>query len=175
MKTTTMLATLVALAATVSASPLKRAVLFTGKAYEITNLKLEDVSRGNVSINFNVHDPDPLTDATGTCSGSWPHGSEPRDTFHQRSVSLTTLHQVACDQGFTWNFESYTNFQNFTLRATHSFRDPSVGEPPYDSVRTYAHAHVDTGVISCDIFGGDINCRQNEGTVIKAPIYAAVA
>jgi hypothetical protein len=91
MKTTTMLATLVALAATVSASPLKRAALFTGKAYEITNLKLEDVSRGNVSINFNVHDPDPLTDATGTCSGSWPHGSEPRDTFVWLHVTASAI------------------------------------------------------------------------------------
>jgi hypothetical protein len=84
MKTAT-LVTLVVLSATVSASPVKRAALFTGKEYEITKLKLQDPSnsKGNVTISFNVHDPDPLTNATASCKGSWPHGSNlyPQGTY----------------------------------------------------------------------------------------------
>jgi hypothetical protein len=74
---------LVALTATASASPVKRAAQFTSKEYEITQLSLQDRSAGNVTIKFNVHDPDPLTNATALCQGSWPHGSNqyPRDTY----------------------------------------------------------------------------------------------
>lgn len=77
------LVTLVVLTATASASPVKRAAQFTGNEYEITKLKLQDISQGNVTIRFNVHDPDPLTNATALCKGSWPHGSNqyPKDTY----------------------------------------------------------------------------------------------
>jgi hypothetical protein len=77
------LATLIFLTATASATPLKRAALFTGKDYEITKLNLQDNSKGNVTIRFTVHDPDPLTNATALCKGSWPHGSDqyPQDTY----------------------------------------------------------------------------------------------
>jgi hypothetical protein len=50
-----------------------------------------------------------------------------------------------------------------------------VGQPPYDHVTTFARANVDSTVLACDVFGGDVHCAQKKGTVIKAPIYAAIA
>lgn len=67
---------------------------FTGEPFEVTNLKV-DVDRtegGDFSVSFTIHDPDPLTDATQTCSKSWEYGSKgyPSGSYVSSSPSSHT-------------------------------------------------------------------------------------
>lgn len=73
-----------------SAGPMASAV-----PYHITNIKLDDCTTSNTTLSFNVYDPDPLTNATATCSGSWASGTDgyPKDSYV--SPYFTTLFPVA--------------------------------------------------------------------------------
>jgi len=47
----------------------------TSPPFEVTRLKTHIVEGGNTTIEFTVHDPDPLTNATQKCTGAWKTGS----------------------------------------------------------------------------------------------------
>lgn len=44
--------------------------------FELSQIKVDRSFSGNFSVSFTVHDPDPLTNATQECSGSWKYGSK---------------------------------------------------------------------------------------------------
>lgn len=52
------------------------AQLASASAFDITNLSTHQVTGGNTTIAFTIHDPDPLTNATTTCTGTWEEGSD---------------------------------------------------------------------------------------------------
>ncbi|KXL45108.1 hypothetical protein M433DRAFT_160357 [Acidomyces richmondensis BFW] len=39
--------------------------------FQITDLLILSTTRGNTTLSFTVHDPNPLTNATQSCSTSW--------------------------------------------------------------------------------------------------------
>ena len=43
--------------------------------FQITNTIVTDIMGGNTTIKFTVYDPDPLTNATETCTATWKTGS----------------------------------------------------------------------------------------------------
>lgn len=51
-------------------------------AFEVSNLSIQKV-QGTITISFSVHDPNPLTNATEVCKGSWSAASNdyPKDTY----------------------------------------------------------------------------------------------
>lgn len=62
-------------------------------------------------------------------------------------------------------------FQRFTLGLQHLFSDPSIGEPPFDSVITYGKAVVNKKNLACESIDDRVTCSQTPA-VIEAPIYA---
>lgn len=71
MQFTTILAATGILAAHTFAAPAA-----TSPPLEVTDLSIEKVDPGNVTITFNVYDPDPLTNSSTTCEGTWETGSK---------------------------------------------------------------------------------------------------
>lgn len=47
-----------------------------GELFEISNIEVDRVVGGNFSLSFTIYDPDPLTNATQDCTGSWAYGSK---------------------------------------------------------------------------------------------------
>lgn len=85
MRASSVIGSLTLLAAAVSSAPLvrSRAAQATDQPFQISKLVIDTVENGNTTIKFNIYDPDPLTNATATCSGSWKAGSTdyPQDTY----------------------------------------------------------------------------------------------
>lgn len=88
---------------------------FTADALEMTSLSLTRVEGGNATLTFTVHDPDPLSNATTTCSGSWAYGSAAWPTGSYDSCK---------DTSFAWNMASYTSWTDFTIGLEHNIKDP---------------------------------------------------
>ncbi|KAF2158681.1 hypothetical protein M409DRAFT_61462 [Zasmidium cellare ATCC 36951] len=167
MRASSVISSLTLLAATVSTAPLvrSRAAQASDPPFQVSKLVIDTVENGNTTIKFNIYDPDPLTNATATCSGSWKADSTdyPKDTY-----------ELCGNSTFAWNFDSFDSVEKFTLGLEHQFTDPSasVGDPPYDQVTNFAHAPVNTTYISCDGVG-NVSCKQTKA--VSAPIYATVA
>ena len=68
----------ISIIASTSAAPLA-----TSPPLQISNLLIEKVVGGNVTIGWTVYDPDPLTLETTECGGTWKTGSKgfPKDTY----------------------------------------------------------------------------------------------
>lgn len=47
-----------------------------GDLFELSNIQVNRVFSGNFSISFTVYDPDPLTNATQECTGTWAYGTK---------------------------------------------------------------------------------------------------
>ncbi len=45
-------------------------------AFIVTELQIRKVAMGNITLDFTVYDPDPLTNATDSCTGSWKAGTD---------------------------------------------------------------------------------------------------
>lgn len=77
MRATSVISSLILLAAAASAAPFvrSRAAQASSPPFQVTNLVIDTVENGNTTLKFNVYDPDPLTNSTAVCSGSWKHGS----------------------------------------------------------------------------------------------------
>ncbi|KAK4556793.1 hypothetical protein LTR86_006364 [Recurvomyces mirabilis] len=90
--------------------------LATNPGFQISRLFMWEIQGHNTTITFNILDPDPLTNGTGVCSGSWKTGSGgyPQDSYKQ--CGNTT---------FAWNMASYDNTESYTLGLEHVFVDPS--------------------------------------------------
>lgn len=65
----------------------------------------------------------------------------------------------------------FKGYQRFTLGIQHKFSDPSIGEPPYDSVITYGKGVVNKKNLACQSIDDRVSCTQKPA-VIDAPIYA---
>ncbi|KAK4505797.1 hypothetical protein PRZ48_003762 [Zasmidium cellare] len=167
MRASSVISSLTLLAATVSTAPLvrSRAAQASDPPFQVSKLVIDTVENGNTTIKFNVYDPDPLTNATATCSGSWK-----ADT----SGNPQTDYELCGNSTFAWNFDSFDSIEKFTLGLEHQFKDPSgsVGDPPYDSVINFANAVVNTTYIGCEGVG-NVSCKQKKA--ISAPIYATAA
>ena len=48
----------------------------SASAFDITNLSTHQVTGGNTTLEFTIHDPDPLTNTTTTCTGTWAEGTD---------------------------------------------------------------------------------------------------
>ncbi|RMY85127.1 hypothetical protein D0862_11250 [Hortaea werneckii] len=145
------------------------AQLASASAFDITNLSTHQVTGGNTTIEFTIHDPDPLTNATTTCTGTWEEGS---DNY------LSPGYQTCTNTTFGWNMETYSSFTDFTLNVKHTFEDPAVGdEYPYNMVTTFGEANITETPLKC-VAGTDEGsgwrCEQQAQT-IKATIYATSA
>jgi hypothetical protein len=111
--------------ATVSALP--RALKFqnkqfSGNPFQITNLLIDSVEDGDVSIAFTVYDPDPLANTTTNCSAHWPYGSDGYPSAIYKSCGNTS---------FAWHMDEYEpveEFENgidFTIELKDTFKDPT--------------------------------------------------
>lgn len=69
---------------------------------------------------------------------------------------------------------SFTGFQRFTIGIEHAFSDPSIGDPPYDSVITFGKAVINKKNLQCQAIDDRVDCAQKPD-IIKAPIYAVSA
>ena len=63
------------LASLTAAAPAVLSTASTGNDFEITTLGIEEIANGVTRLNFTVHDPDPLTNATQRCTGIWTTGT----------------------------------------------------------------------------------------------------
>ncbi|KAI6842185.1 hypothetical protein KC340_g2661 [Hortaea werneckii] len=144
------------------------AQLASASAFDITNLSTHQVTGGNTTIAFTIHDPDPLTGATTTCTGTWQEGT---DNYPSPG------YQTCTNRTFGWNMESYSSFTDFTLNVKHTFEDPAVGDYPYNMVTTFGEANITDTPLKC-VAGTDEGsgwrCQQQAQT-IKATIYATSA
>ena len=87
----------------VMAQPLifDRAPQASNPPLQIHNLTIEDDEAANTTFTFSAYNPDPLTNVTANCTGTWPHGSSdfpdgdsavrflPCDFFSQHAYELT--------------------------------------------------------------------------------------
>ncbi|KAL2356908.1 hypothetical protein BJ546DRAFT_1058528 [Cryomyces antarcticus] len=144
---------------------------FTGTYYEVTNVHTHSPSNqsDNVTIEFTVRDPDPLTNSTTTCNGSWPLDSNAYPTGGYLPCTDVSFAWVFADNGFT-------NISSFTLQMEHSFKDPSMGPPPYDHVTTFAHTDIKPSNMDCvGAASGQTNCKFPGKETVEAPIWATIA
>lgn len=59
-----------------------------GNPLQVTDITTSRVTTGNISISFQVYDPDPLTDSSTTCTATWKYGSQgyPKETYVSSSL-----------------------------------------------------------------------------------------
>jgi hypothetical protein len=70
---------------------------------------------GNVSMIFTIHNPDPLSNMTSDCTGTWPYGSRgwPSGTY-----------QSCLNGSFAWHMKEFVSWTEFTLELKDTFKDP---------------------------------------------------
>ncbi|RMX73409.1 hypothetical protein D0869_13633 [Hortaea werneckii] len=144
------------------------AQLASAEAFDITNLSTHQVTGGNTTIEFTIHDPDPLTNTTTNCTGTWEEGT---DNYPSPG------YQTCTNRTFGWNMDTYSSFTSFTLNVKHTFEDPAVGDYPYNMVTTFGEANITGTPLKCTAGteeGSGWRCQQ-QVRVIKAPIYATSA
>lgn len=129
---------------------------------QITDLSITKVLGGNVTLHFTVHDPDPLTNATRSCGGTWTTGSKGYPTG---------AYAICGHSNFGWNMGAFTSIKNFRLELTHSYIDPAVGQAPYDVITTFSHANITEKNHPCRSKNGQTVCAQKAGTKILANIW----
>ncbi|KAK3115403.1 hypothetical protein LTR53_005301 [Teratosphaeriaceae sp. CCFEE 6253] len=149
------------LASTISALPAA-----SGVPFQVTHLSIQAVKSANTTIKFTVYDPDPLTNATQSCTAIWTTGSGGYPKGSYKTCGNST---------FAWNMYAYTNMQHFVLGLEHKFKDPSIGNPPYDQIITFGKGNVTSADLVCTAVGGWAGCEQPRDQTIRAPIYAVTA
>ncbi|KAK5134518.1 hypothetical protein LTR08_006435 [Meristemomyces frigidus] len=140
----------------------------TTPPFEVSHIKVHEANglNFNTTIEFTIHDPDPLTNATSECSYLWATGSN----------DYPQAQYAPCgNSSFAWNMANYTNINSFVLGLEHVFIDPAVGDYPYNEVTNFGKAIVTAEAFSCNLYGGQADCKQFRNSTIKAPIYATVA
>ncbi|EMC92304.1 hypothetical protein BAUCODRAFT_78224 [Baudoinia panamericana UAMH 10762] len=142
------------------------AVLVNIPAFGITQLRILQLHGGNTTISFTVHDPNPLANATQTCTGRWTTNisNYPQGTYQQCGNST-----------LAWNMQSFVDISDFQLGVEHLFRDPKVGVYPYDMIINFGKAVVNESSCACSALGGFASCQQRTGKILHAPVYASVA
>jgi hypothetical protein len=95
---------------------------FSGNPFQVTNLLIDSVEDGDVSIAFTVYDPDPLAMTTTNCTAHWPYGS---DGYPQ------AIYKSCGNSSVAWHMEEYEpveEFENgidFTTELKDTFKDPT--------------------------------------------------
>jgi hypothetical protein len=105
------------LAASTSAAPFSPPKkLFTGAPFQLLDFLVTRVENANATLSFTIHDPDPLTNATVVCNGTWKYNS----------MGWPTGAYVPCTSNiaFAWRMSDFNSWTDFTLGVEHSFKDP---------------------------------------------------
>jgi hypothetical protein len=88
---------------------------FAGNPFELTDLIVDRVEAANVSMIFTIHNPDPLSNMTADCVGSWPYGSRGWPSG---------IYQSCLHGSFGWHMKDFVSWTNFTLELKDTFKDP---------------------------------------------------
>jgi len=169
---------------------------------KITALKIRKHAYANVSIVFAVDDPDPLTNSTALCAGSWavhskgyPQGSyvseyrghdrlTARLMLRRSFVATASLHgiwrAIRVSDHSNWASSIPISIQREYSRCTDISDRPliaytSVGEAPYDVITNFAKVVVEEPSLECKAHSGVHKCAQGHETIIEAPIWATIA
>jgi hypothetical protein len=88
---------------------------FAGNPFELTDLVVDRVEAANVSMVFTIHNPDPLSNMTSDCTGTWPYGSRgwPSD-----------IYQPCLNGSFAWHMKDFVSWTQFSLELKDTFKDP---------------------------------------------------
>lgn len=106
--------------ATASAAPTAKELdvnsnMFSGNPFEITELIVDRVKGGNVSMVFTVYNPDPLSNMTVDCTGHWPFGS---------SGWPTGTYEPCLNGSMAWHMKDFVSWTEFSLELKDTFTDP---------------------------------------------------
>jgi hypothetical protein len=88
---------------------------FTGNPLELTDLIVDRVEASNVSMIFTVHNPDPLSNMTVDCVGTWPYGS---------GGWPSVKYQSCLNGSFAWYLKDFVSWTEFSLELKDTFKDP---------------------------------------------------
>lgn len=88
---------------------------FAGNPFELTDLAVDRVVASNVTLDFTIYNPDPLADATTTCTGTWPYGS---------AGWPTGIYEFCANSSFAWHMKDFESWTDFTLELKDTFTDP---------------------------------------------------
>jgi hypothetical protein len=95
---------------------------FSGNPFQVTDLIIDSVEDGDVTIAFTVYDPDPLANITTSCAAHWPYGSDGYPQAIYKSCGNTSV---------AWHMQEYEpveDFENgidFTIELKDTFKDPT--------------------------------------------------
>jgi hypothetical protein len=89
---------------------------FSGNPFQVTDLIIDSVEEGNVSMAFTVFNPDPLANATANCATSWPYGSDGYPKAVYKSCGNSSM---------AWHMQDFRNTTDFTLELKDTFKDPT--------------------------------------------------
>lgn len=113
------------IAATASALPRELKIqnkMFSGNPFQITDLIIDSIPDGNVSMAFTVYNPDPLANTTTNCASTWPHNS---DDYPQ------AIYKACGNTSVAWHMKDFRNVEetkppmNFTIELKDTFKDPT--------------------------------------------------
>lgn len=122
---------------------------------------------GNNSITFTVHDPDPVTNSSTTCSTSWPSDSTAPSTL------------ILCkDPAFQWRIgddqgkvQQWQSAALFGFSVVHKYQDDSLGPPPYNTRQTFARMDINATNIECTSGVKGKACSLKGGKAVEMPIW----
>ncbi|KAK4632342.1 hypothetical protein CLAFUW4_03633 [Fulvia fulva] len=165
MRVISLISSLAVLGATASANLQARAELSESPDLEITSLVIDKVEGGNLTISFQLYNPDTLSGNNATCNGTWLSTTEgnPQEDY-----------ELCGDTKLAWGFDAYTDVNDFILNIEDRFTDPAVGKPPYDQVTVFGVVTFNDTNLECEAMG-DATCKSKKDTVVEAPIYATTA
>jgi hypothetical protein len=93
---------------------------FSGNPFELTNLVVDRVEAGNVSMIFTIYNPDPLSNFTADCTGTWPYGS---------SGWPAVTYQSCLEGSFAWHMKDFVSWTEFSLELKDTFKDETLVDP----------------------------------------------
>lgn len=112
----TALALLFTTASALPASVTTHSKMFTGNPFELTHLSVDRVEAANVTLEFTIHNPDPLANTTATCTGSWPYNS---------MGWPTSIYEGCGNSSFAWHMRDFDEWEGgFVLEVKDTFKDP---------------------------------------------------
>ncbi|KAF2395969.1 hypothetical protein EJ06DRAFT_551962 [Trichodelitschia bisporula] len=133
--------------------------VFTSTGYAITTLSSAvRTNTTQTTLMFSVHDSEPVADETTSCGAAWTR------------LSGFPSNWVRCSNpAFSFYLSKFNSTSTFALEIKHSFKDPSLGDPPFDSATTFARLTVNPTDVVCK--NGE--CAMPAGQQMKAPVWAA--
>ncbi|KAI9833968.1 MAG: hypothetical protein M1826_005873 [Phylliscum demangeonii] len=139
------------------------AIAFT--SFLIPCLEAVNDKNVNTTTTFSFTFDDTNTNSTARCNGTLPIGA-PVPTPYK-----------ACghDPTFGWRFGRFNTIGDFELDLSRRFKDPAVGDPPFDEVTLFGRVNVTEGTsYRCHHDTRDA-CHVPRGSPIIVRINAAIA